>query len=92
MSFISISLILHCVIYYGDYYFMCVCVTVFYYFLLQVIPVQTYIAERNPGNKEALIKQKMEISILVTLVVVFTVYTYLLLSWTLFCSDVKKIF
>lgn len=68
------------------------CVTVFYYFLLQVIPVQTYTAERNPGNKEALIEQKMEISILVTLVVVFTVYTYLLLSWTLFCSDVKKIF
>lgn len=52
-----------------------VCVTVFYYFLLQIIPVQTYIAERNvratPGNKEALLEQKME-SILVTLVVVFS--------------------
>lgn len=54
---------------------LCVCVTVFYYFLLQIIPVQTYIAERNvratPGNKEALLEQKME-SILVTLVVVFS--------------------
>ena len=43
---------------------LCVCVTVFYYFLLQIIPVQTYIAERNvratPGNKEALLEQEME--------------------------------